>query len=152
MCRTNGLKKLYERELTMQSKYYGVFDALLRNFREAEAAEELNIGTADFQRMGKLILSEERLYKDFRTDMVPLLRNGAAHLGYLLGEQKHKETIIKVYDKIVCGLTVRGIVDRLSVSQHTIQQCRVIAVNELACLYELKHLFVRVNDESNALD
>ena len=73
--------------------------------------------------------------------MVPLLRNGAAHLGYLLGEQKHKETIIKVYDKIVRGLTVRGIVDRLSVSQHTIQQCRMIAVNELACLYEQNHYY-----------
>ena len=51
MCRTNGLKKLYERELTMQSKYYAVLDGLLRNFREAEAAEGLNINTADFQRI-----------------------------------------------------------------------------------------------------
>ena len=68
MCRTNGLKKLYERELTMQSKYYGVFDALLCNFREAEAAEELNINTADLQRMGKLILPDEEFYKDFRSD------------------------------------------------------------------------------------
>ena len=61
MCRTNGLKKLYERELTMQSKYYAVLDGLLRNFREAEAAEGLNITTADFQRMGKLILADEQL-------------------------------------------------------------------------------------------
>ena len=106
-------------------------------------AEELNINIEDFQRMGKLILADEQLYKDFRSDMVPFLRNGAAHLGYLLGEQKHKETIIKVYDKIVRGLTVRGIVDRLSVSQHTIQQCRMIAVNELACLYELSHRNMR---------
>ena len=73
MCRTNGLKKLYERELTMQSKYYAVLDALLRNFREAEAAEELNINTADLQRMGKLILTDEELYKDFRADMVPII-------------------------------------------------------------------------------
>lgn len=152
MCRTNGLKKLYERELTMQSKYYAVLDALLRNFREAEAAEELNINTADLQRMGKLILTDEELYKDFRADMVPLLRNGADHLGYLLGEQKHKETIIKVYDKIVRGLTVRSIVDRLSVSQHTIQRCRMIAVNELACLYELNHLIARKNDGFNSPD
>ena len=152
MCRTNGLKKLYERELTMQSKYYAVLDALLRNFREAEAAEELNINIEDFQRMGKLILADEQLYKNYRSDMVPFLRNGAAHLGYLLGEQKHKETIIKVYDKIVRGLTVRGIVDRLSVSQHTIQQCRMIAVNELACLYELNQLFARKNDGFNPPD
>ena len=101
MCRTNGLKNIYESELNRKSKYYAVFDALLRHFRYAEAA--------------------------------------AIHLGYLLGEQKHKATIIKVYDKIVRGLTVREIVARLSVSQHTIQQCRMIAVNELACSYELAH-------------
>ena len=53
--------------------------------------------------------------------------------------------IIKVYDKVVCGLTVREIVARLSISQHTIQQCRMIAVNELACSYELAHLKVRKN-------
>ena len=40
-------------------------------------------------------------------------------------------------------MTVREIVARLSVSQHTIQQCRMIAVNELACSYELAHRKVR---------
>lgn len=29
MCRTNGLKKIYESELNRKSEYYAVFDALL---------------------------------------------------------------------------------------------------------------------------
>ena len=114
MCRTNGLKNIYESELNRKSKYYAVFDALLRH-------------------------CDEKLNRQYSADMIPFLRSGAIHLGYLLGEQKHKATIIKVYDKIVRGLTVREIVARLSVSQHTIQQCRMIAVNELACSYELAH-------------
>ena len=133
MCRTNGLKNIYESELNRKSKYYAVFDALLRHFRYAE------VGAVGSQEMGKLIFSDEKLNRQYSADMIPFLRSGAIHLGYLLGEQKHKATIIKVYDKIVRGLTVREIVARLSVSQHTIQQCRMIAVNELACSYELAH-------------
>ena len=131
MCRTNGLKNIYESELNRKSKYYAVFDALLRQCQE--------VGAVGSQEMGKLIFSDEKLNRQYSADMIPFLRSGAIHLGYLLGEQKHKATIIKVYDKIVRGLTVREIVARLSVSQHTIQQCRMIAVNELACSYELAH-------------
>lgn len=145
MCRTNGLKKIYESELNRKSKYYAVFDALLRNFREVEAAADCKDGTFEICKMGKILIADEKSYMDYQTDMVPFLRNGTIHLGYLLGEQKHKKMIIKVYDKVVCGLTVREIVARLSISQHTIQQCRMIAVNELACSYELAHLKVRKN-------
>ena len=139
MCRTNGLKNIYESELNRKSKYYAVFDALLRHFRYAEAAACQEVGAVGSQEMGKLIFGDEKLNRQYSADMIPFLRSGAIHLGYLLGEQKHKATIIKVYDKIVRGLTVREIVARLSVSQHTIQQCRMIAVNELACSYELAH-------------
>lgn len=143
MCRTNGLKKIYESELNRKSEYYAVLDALLRHFRCAEAAARQDVMSVGSQEMGRLIFGEEKLNFQYSADMIPFLRNGAVHLGYLLGEQKHKATIIKVYDKIVCGLTVREIVARLSVSQHTIQQCRMIAVNELACSYELAHLKAR---------
>ena len=142
MCGTNGLKKLYDSEVEKKSRFYDVFDALLCNFCEAEAIAELNADKVDIRGMGRMLLADDELSEDFRPEMVPFLRDGTAHLRYLLGEQKHKERIIKIYDKIVCGLTVRNIVQRLSVSQHTIQQCRMIAVNELASQYELTHLYI----------
>ena len=145
MCRTNGLKKIYESELNRKSKYYEVFDALLRQFRFAEAMICQEAGAVDSHDTGRLLLGNEELYMKYNADMIPFLRSGAIHLGYLLGEQKHKATIIKIYDKLVRGLTVREIVALLSVSQHTIQQCRMIAVNELACSYELAHRKAREN-------
>ena len=120
MCRTNGLKKIYESELNRKSKYYEVFDALLRHFRYAEAMICQEAGAVDSHDTGRLLLGNEELYMKYNADMIPFLRSGAIHLGYLLGEQKHKATIIKIYDKLVRGLKVREIVARLSVSQHTI--------------------------------
>lgn len=43
MCRTNGLKNIYESELNRKSKYYAVFDALLRHF----IVNDFNILTLD---------------------------------------------------------------------------------------------------------
>ena len=47
MCRTNGLKNICESELNRKSKYYAVFDALLRHFRYAEAAACQEVGAND---------------------------------------------------------------------------------------------------------
>lgn len=52
MCGTNGLKKLYDSEVEKKSKFYDVFDALLRNFCEAEAIAELNADKVDIRGMG----------------------------------------------------------------------------------------------------
>ena len=55
MCRTNGLKKIYESELNRKSKYYAVFDAI-RNFREAEAAADCKADTFEICKMGKILI------------------------------------------------------------------------------------------------
>ena len=90
MCRTNGLKKIYESELNRKSKYYEVFDALLRHFRYAEAMICQEAGAVDSHDTGRLLLGNEELYMKYNADMIPFLRSGMIHLGYLLGEQKHK--------------------------------------------------------------
>ena len=73
MCRTNGLKNIYESELNRKSKYYAVFDALLRNFREAEAAADCKADTFEICKMGKILIADERSYKDYQTEpAVPL--------------------------------------------------------------------------------
>ena len=59
MCRTNGLKNIYESELNRKSKYYAVFDALLRHFRYAEAAVCQEVGAVGSQEMGKLIFGDD---------------------------------------------------------------------------------------------
>ena len=62
MCRTNGLKKIYESELNRKSKYYEVFDALLRHFRYAEAMICQEAGAVDSHDTGRLLLGNEELY------------------------------------------------------------------------------------------
>ena len=76
MCRTNGLKKIYESELNRKSKYYAVFDALLRHFRYAEAAVCQEVGAVGSQEMGKLIFGDEKLNRQYSADMIPFLRSG----------------------------------------------------------------------------
>ena len=61
MCGTNGLKKLYDREVEKKSKYYDVFDALLRNFCEAEAIAELNADKVVIRGMGRMLLADDEL-------------------------------------------------------------------------------------------
>ena len=99
MCRTNGLKKIYESELNRKSKYYEVFDALLRHFRYAEAMICQEAGAVDSHDTGRLLLGNEELYMKYNADMIPFLRSGALYLGYLLGEQKHKA----IYDRELRG-------------------------------------------------
>ena len=116
MCRTNGLKKIYESELIRKSEYYAVFDSLLRHFRYAEAMICQEAGAVDSHDTGRLLLGNEELYMKYNADMIPFLRSGAIHLGYLLGEQKHKATIIKIYDKCRRGITITLTVMILSIS------------------------------------
>ena len=99
MCRTNGLKNIYESELNRKSKYYAVFDALLRHFRYAEAMICQEAGAVDSHDTGRLLLGNEELYMKYNADMIPFLRSGALYLGYLLGEQKHKA----IYDRELRG-------------------------------------------------
>ena len=99
MCRTNGLKKIYESELNRKSEYYAVFDALLRHFRYAEAMICQEAGAVDSHDTGRLLLGNEELYMKYNADMIPFLRSGALYLGYLLGEQKHKA----IYDRELRG-------------------------------------------------
>ena len=61
MCRTNGLKNIYESELNRKSKYYAVFDALLRHFRYAEAAACQEVGAVGSQEMGKFTFHVRKL-------------------------------------------------------------------------------------------
>lgn len=70
MCRTNGLKNIYESELNRKSKYYAVFDALLRHFRYAEAAACQEVGAVGSQEMGKLIFGDEKLNRQYSADMI----------------------------------------------------------------------------------
>ena len=99
MSRTNGLKNIYESELNRKSKYYEVFDALLRHFRYAEAMICQEAGAVDSHDTGRLLLGNEELYMKYNADMIPFLRSGALYLGYLLGEQKHKA----IYDRELRG-------------------------------------------------
>ena len=69
MCRTNGLKKIYESELNRKSKYYEVFDALLRRFRYVEAMICQEAGAVDSHDTGRLLLGNEELYMKYNADV-----------------------------------------------------------------------------------